>query len=66
LIIPKEGKTPSKARLVQDFVQYVVTQGQDQSEKLLYAKLPTDLQKGDENLLAQLKKQNNQAAMIHK
>jgi phosphate transport system substrate-binding protein len=66
LIVPKEGKTAARARVVENFVQYVVSQGQDESEKLSYAKLPAALQKGDETLLAQLKGQNNQAAMIQK
>ena len=63
LIVPKVGRSPAQARVVQDFVQYIVTQGQAEAEKLSYAKLPSALQKGDENLLAQLKGQNTQAVL---
>lgn len=66
VIIPKEAKNPAKARVVQDFVQYIIAQGQNVSEKLSYAKLPMALREGNEALLAQLKGQNNQAALIQK
>jgi len=54
LIIPKQGKSPDKAKVVKDFVQYIVTQGQDEAEKLSYAKLPPTLQQQGQTLLAQI------------
>jgi len=53
LLIPKESKNPDQAKLLKQFVEYVVTQGQDQAESLFYAKLPASLQQQDENLLSQ-------------
>jgi phosphate transport system substrate-binding protein len=53
LLIPKEPKNPDKGKLLKEFVEYVVTQGQNQAETLFYAKLPAPLQQQDENLLSQ-------------
>jgi phosphate transport system substrate-binding protein len=53
LLIPKEPKSPDKGKLLKDFIQYIVTQGQDQSESLYYAKLPGPLQQQCQNLLSQ-------------
>jgi len=55
-------KTPAKGKIVEEFVNYIISQGQDEAEKLLYAKLPAALQHQDQNLLARLNTQNNQAA----
>lgn len=54
LLIPKEGKDPNKTQLLKQFVQYVITQGQDQAESLAYAKLPSSLQQQDQALVAQI------------
>jgi phosphate transport system substrate-binding protein len=62
LIIPMHPKTPAKGKIVEEFVNYIISQGQDEAEKLLYAKLPAALQHQDQNLLARLNTQNNQAA----
>lgn len=64
LIIPKQGKSPARSQLIKDFVDYIVTQGQDQAEKLDYAKLPAALQQRDKDLLAQIEGQSNQASTI--
>ena len=61
LIVPVQPKSPAKGQIVQQFVKYIITQGQDEAEKLQYAKLPTALQQQDQNLLARLNSQNNQA-----
>jgi phosphate transport system substrate-binding protein len=53
LLIPKEPKNPDKGKTLKDFVQYIVTQGQNQAESLFYAKLPSALQQQDQNLLSQ-------------
>jgi phosphate transport system substrate-binding protein len=62
LIVPIHPKTPAKGKVVQEFVNYIIAQGQDEAEKLQYAKLPATLQQQDQNLLARLNTQNNQAA----
>ncbi|MCU1307673.1 MAG: Phosphate transporter, periplasmic phosphate-binding protein PstS [Acidobacteriaceae bacterium] len=54
LIIPKQGKGPVKTQVVKSFVEYIVAQGQDEAEKLSYAKLPPTLQQQDQALLAQV------------
>jgi hypothetical protein len=38
---------------LKEFVEYVVTQGQNEAESLFYAKLPDSLRQQDENLLSQ-------------
>jgi hypothetical protein len=39
---------------LRQFIQFVVTQGQDEAESLFYAKLPPPLQQQDQTLLAQV------------
>jgi len=53
LLVPKEPKNPQNGKVLKDFIEYIVTQGQDQAESLFYAKLPAPLQQQDQNLLAQ-------------
>jgi phosphate transport system substrate-binding protein len=62
LIIPKQAKSLEKAGAIKQIVEYMVTEGQGEAEKLSYAKLPAALQKQDENLLAQVAGQSNQAS----
>jgi phosphate transport system substrate-binding protein len=54
LLIPKQGKNPSKTESLKQFVQCIITQGQDQAESLSYAELPSALQEPDQALLAQV------------
>ena len=54
LLVPKQGKDPKRTQTVKDFVQYIVTQGQNEAESLAYAKLPGALQQQDQNLLGQV------------
>jgi len=54
LLIPKQGKDANKSDTVKQFVQYIVTQGQDEAEALFYAKLPNRLEQQGQNLLAQI------------
>jgi phosphate transport system substrate-binding protein len=54
LMVPKQGKDPNKTEMLKQFVQYIVTQGQDEAESLFYAKLPPGLQQQDQNLLQQV------------
>ena len=62
LIVPKQGKTPARTQVIKNFINYIVMQGQDEAEKLSYAKLPSSLQQQDETLLAQVGGQNTQAS----
>ena len=59
LLVPKKAKTPAKGQAVKDFVEYIVMHGQDEAEKLYYAKLPAELQQQDEKLLAEVGAQSN-------
>ena len=65
LLIPKEGKDPRKTQTLKNFVQYVITQGQDEAGTLAYATLPNALRLEDQNLLAQVgaNGQANQASL---
>jgi phosphate transport system substrate-binding protein len=54
LLVPKQAKDPNKAAEVKDFVQYIITGGQDPAEQLHYAKIPASLQQIDELLLQQV------------
>lgn len=54
LVIPKQSKDAKKTDTIKQFVEFIVTQGQDQAESLSYAKLPGTLQQQDEALLAQI------------
>ncbi len=54
LLVPKKAKTPAKGQAVKEFVEYIVMHGQDEAEKLYYAKLPAALQQQDEKLLAEV------------
>lgn len=38
--------------MITQFIQYIVTQGQNQAEALYYAKLPDSLQQHDQSLLS--------------
>jgi phosphate transport system substrate-binding protein len=62
LIIPTQPKSPEKARFVADFVQYIVTQGQDVAATLDYAKLSPALQQNDQDQIARLKSQPSSSA----
>ena len=52
ILVPKQAKSPDKGKLVKDFVDYIITQGQSQAVSLYYAKLPDSLQQQDQNLLS--------------
>lgn len=65
LLIPKQGKNPAKTQTVKQFTQYVITRGQNQAERMFYAKLPQPLQQQDQSLFAQegTNSENNRAAL---
>ncbi len=54
LLVPKQGKTPARSQALKDFVQYIVTDGQNQAESLFYARIPPSLQQQAQTLLAQV------------
>lgn len=54
LLIPKQGKDPAKEQAVKDFVQFIITQGQNSAEGLQYAKLPQSLAAQDQKLLGEI------------
>jgi phosphate transport system substrate-binding protein len=62
LIVPNQAKSAEKGQRVEQFVQYIIAQGQDQAGKLDYAKLSPELTERDQTLLAELKGQTNRAA----
>ena len=53
LLIPKDSKNPDKAKVLKEFAQYIVTQGQNQAEGLFYARLPGPLQQQDQDLISE-------------
>jgi phosphate transport system substrate-binding protein len=54
LLVPKQPKDPAKGKVVKDFIQFVITQGQNSAEQLEYAKLPSSLAEQDQKLLGEL------------
>jgi phosphate transport system substrate-binding protein len=54
LLVPKQGKDPAKEQLVKEFVQYIITDGQNSAESLEYSKLPQSLAEQDQKLLGEL------------
>src|SRR5512142_581689 len=51
LLVPKQFKNEQKGQNVRNFVQYVITQGQSQAEKLHYAPLPESIVQLDHKML---------------
>lgn len=54
LILPKDGSDRAKRQGLKDFVQYVLTDGQQLSSELDYSPLPPSLSSLDQNLLSQM------------
>lgn len=54
LLVPKQGKDSAHQQIVKEFIEYIITQGQDAAEGLQYAKLPQSLTGQDEKLLVEL------------
>ena len=53
LLVPKQPKSPERGKMVTEFIQYIITQGQSQAEAMFYAKLPDSLQQHDQSLLSE-------------
>lgn len=51
LLIPKDGSDPNKRKVLKDFVQYVITSGQQISTQMDYSPLPQSLEQIDQKLL---------------
>jgi len=51
LLVPKNGSNQQKRTELRDFIQYVLTTGQDSADALHYSKLPASLQQQDQALL---------------
>ncbi|HEU5335578.1 MAG TPA: phosphate ABC transporter substrate-binding protein PstS [Terriglobales bacterium] len=54
LIIPKDGPDRAKRQELKDFVRYIVSDGQQLSQGLDYAALPSSISSLDQNLLSQM------------
>jgi phosphate transport system substrate-binding protein len=54
LLLPKQSKDPAKEQTLKQFVQYIITDGQNSAQELDYSKLPRVLASQDEKLLAQI------------
>jgi phosphate transport system substrate-binding protein len=62
LLLPKQGKDPAKEQTLKDFVQYVITDGQNSAEGLDYSKLPQGVEEQDQKLLAQVQGSGQQTS----
>ena len=58
LLIPKQPKDANKGQVLANFVKYVLTDGQQASAELHYAKLPSSIQQVDQQLLSQVSAQS--------
>jgi phosphate transport system substrate-binding protein len=54
LLVPIQAKDAAQRRLVKEFVQYIVTEGQASAQSLQYATLPLTLAGQDQKLLNQI------------
>jgi len=54
LLLPKQAKDDAHGQIVKQFVEYIITQGQNSAEGLQYARLPQSLAEQDQKLLAEL------------
>ena len=54
LLVPKQGKSPEREQMVTEFIQFIITQGQNSAEGLQYAKLPQSLEQQDQKLLGEI------------
>ena len=54
LLVPKQNKDQAKEQIIKEFVQFIITQGQNTAESLDYAKLPESVENQDQKLLAEI------------
>jgi phosphate transport system substrate-binding protein len=62
LLVPKSGKTPARQQIVTQFVQYILTDGQNTAESMQYAKLPQSLAEQDQKLLSEIQSGGQQTS----
>lgn len=54
LLIPKQARDTAKQRVIKEFTQYIITEGQAQAHALQYATLPLSLAAKDQELLGEI------------
>jgi len=54
LLVPKQPKDAAKGQIVKQFVQFIITEGQNSAESLEYARLPESLAAQNQKLLDQV------------
>ena len=54
LLVPKQGKDPKKQDMVKQFIQFILTDGQNTAESLYYAKLPPNLTDEGQKMLGEV------------
>lgn len=54
ILVPKQARNQAKGQIVKDFIQYIITQGQNSAQSLQYAKLPPSLAEQDQKLLGEI------------
>lgn len=54
LLVPKQPKDAGKGQIVKQFVQFIITEGQNSAEPLKYARLPPSLASENQQLLDQV------------
>jgi phosphate transport system substrate-binding protein len=54
LLVPKDGKDVKKRQELKDFIQYVISSGQDVAAQLNYTKLPSALRSQDAKLVSEM------------
>ncbi|MGC1371431.1 MAG: hypothetical protein WA824_04765 [Candidatus Sulfotelmatobacter sp.] len=54
LLVPKDGQDAHKRHVLKEFIDYIITQGQDSADALYYAKLPPGLEDGDQKLVGEM------------
>jgi phosphoribosylglycinamide formyltransferase 1 len=55
LLVPKQGKDPKKHDMVKQFIQFILTDGQNTAECLYYAKLPPNLADEGQKMLGEVR-----------
>jgi len=54
LMIPKQPRDPAKGKALQNFVSYILSNGQSLAAELHYARLPNEVQEVDKKILASI------------
>jgi hypothetical protein len=53
--VPKDGSDTKKRQTLKDFIQFIVTDGQNLAEQLEYARLPPALADQNQKLIADMR-----------